>query len=125
MHLIALHQNGSNNPEGLPSNSDRIKFHPYFTSKDLVGFFWYALFLSYFIFFDPNYLGHPDNFKPANPLVTPAHIVPEWYFLPFYCILRSIPNKLLGVLAMASALLILLFLPLFHSLHLRSLRFRP
>lgn len=103
MHVLALHQNGSNNPEGLPSNGDRIRFHPYFTSKDLVGFFWFTLLLAYFVFFDPNYLGHPDNYIPANPLVTPASIVPEWYFLPFYCILRSIPNKLLGVIAMFSS----------------------
>lgn len=125
MHLIALHINGSSNPEGLPSNSDRIRFHPYFTSKDLVGFFWFILFLSYFVFFDPNYLGHPDASIPANPLVTPASIVPEWYFLPFYAILRSIPDKLLGVLAMFGSLLILIPLSLCSTLNLRSLKYRP
>jgi len=125
MHLIALHINGSNNPEGLPSNTDRIRFHPYFTIKDLVGFFWLILFLSYFVFFDPNYLGHPDSCTPANPLITPASIVPEWYFLPFYAILRSIPDKLFGVLAMFGSLLILIPLSLFSTLNIRSLRFRP
>lgn len=125
MHIIALHMHGSNNPEGLPSNTDRIRFHPYFTSKDLVGFFWFLLLLSYFVFFDPNYLGHPDNSIPANPLVTPASIVPEWYFLPYYCILRSIPNKLLGVLAMFGSLLILIPLSFFNTLNLRSNRYKP
>ncbi len=125
MHLLALHLNGSNNPEGLPSYTDRIRFHPYFTSKDLVGFFWFILFLSYFVFFDPNYLGHPDACIPANPLVTPASIVPEWYFLPFYAILRSIPNKLFGVLAMFGSILILIPLSLFSTLNIRSLRYRP
>ena len=80
MHLIALHVDGSNNPEGLSSGTDRIRFHPYYTSKDLVGFFWLGTLLSLLVFFYPNYLGHPDNSIPANPLVTPAHIVPEWYF---------------------------------------------
>jgi quinol-cytochrome oxidoreductase complex cytochrome b subunit len=125
VHLIALHQNGSNNPEGLPSNTDRIRFHPYFTSKDLVGFFWFLLLLSYFVFFAPEALGHPDNSIPANALVTPASIVPEWYFLPFYCILRSIPDKLLGVIAMFGSLIILIFLPIFSSVNLRSNRYKP
>jgi len=80
MHLIALHVDGSNNPEGISSNTDKIRFHPYFTSKDLVGFFWMAILISIFVFFFPNYLGHADNSIPANPLVTPRHIVPEWYF---------------------------------------------
>lgn len=108
MHLIALHTDGSNNPEGISSTSDRLPFHPYFTSKDLVGFFWYAIFLALFVYFAPNYLGHSDNSIPANPLVTPHSIVPEWYFLPFYAILRAIPDKLLGVVAMGASLLILL-----------------
>jgi ubiquinol-cytochrome c reductase cytochrome b subunit len=86
MHLIALHTHGSNNPVGISSNTDKIKFHPYYTSKDLVGFFWFAILISILVFFYPNYLGHPDNSIPANPLVTPPHIVPEWYFLPFYAI---------------------------------------
>lgn len=125
MHLIALHINGSSNPEGLPSSTDRIRFHPYFTTKDLVGFFWFILFLSYFVFFDPHILGHPDASAPANPLVTPASIVPEWYFLPFYAILRSIPDKLFGVIAMFAAILILIPLSLFGTLNIRSLRYRP
>jgi len=125
MHLIALHQTGSNNPEGLPSNTDRIKFHPYFTSKDLVGFVLFAIFLSYFIFYDPNVLGHPDNSIPANSLSTPSSIVPEWYFLPFYAILRSIPSKAIGVCAKGGSLLILLLLPFFHSFNLRSNKYRP
>lgn len=86
MHLLALHQNASNNPIGIASNTDRIRFHPYFTSKDAVGFLLAALAFIYFIAMDPNYLGHPDNSIPANPLVTPHSIVPEWYFLPFYAI---------------------------------------
>ena len=125
MHLMTLHENGSSNPLGLADNTDRIRFHPYYTSKDLVGFFVLILFLSYFVFYDPAYLGHPDNSIPANSLVTPASIVPEWYFLPFYCILRSIPNKLLGVLAMFGSLLILIPLSLFNTVSLRSNRYKP
>jgi ubiquinol-cytochrome c reductase cytochrome b subunit len=125
LHLLALHLPGSTNPEGLPSHTDRIRFHPYFTTKDLVGLFWLLLFLSYFVFFDPHALGHPDASVPANPLVTPASIVPEWYFLPFYAILRAIPNKLLGVLAMFSSIAILIPLSLFSTLNLLSLRYRP
>lgn len=125
MHLIALHQNASNNPDGFSSTSDRIRFHPYYTSKDLVGFFSFFLILSFFIFFFPNYLGHPDNNVPANPLVTPLSIVPEFYLLPFYAILRAIPSKLGGVLAMIGALLILIPLSFFHNVGIRSLRYRP
>jgi ubiquinol-cytochrome c reductase cytochrome b subunit len=124
-HLIALHKDASNNPEGISSSTDRIRFHPYFTTKDLVGIFWYILFFSLFIFFYPNLLGDSDNSIPANSLVTPASIVPEWYFLPFYAILRSIPNKGLGVLAKGSALLILIPLSFIHTLNIRSLRYRP
>ena len=125
MHLIALHKDASNNPEGISSILDRVRFHPYFTSKDLVGIFWYVLFFSVFIFFMPHVLGDADNSIPANSLVTPASIVPEWYFLPFYAILRSIPNKLLGVVAMFSALLILIPLSLVNTLNIRSLNYRP
>ena len=125
MHLIALHINGSNNPVGLSSSTDKLRFHPYFTSKDMVGFFWFAIFLSTLVFFYPNYLGHPDNSIPANPLVTPAHIVPEWYFLPFYAILRSIPDKLGGVVAMFGALLIMFPRAFIHSPNIRSYRYRP
>jgi ubiquinol-cytochrome c reductase cytochrome b subunit len=127
MHLIALHTHGSNNPEGLSSftGSDKIRFHAYYTSKDLVGFFWFAILLSFLVFYSPNLLGHADNSIPANPLSTPTHIVPEWYFLPFYAILRSIPNKLLGVIAMFAAIFIWLPLGLIQTLNLRSNRYRP
>lgn len=125
LHLIALHLHASNNPLGLNSNIDKLPFHPYFTSKDLVGFVVFGIIFSYFIFFQPNLLGHPDNFIPANPLVTPAHIVPEWYFLPFYGILRSIPNKLMGVIMMFISILILYLLPFLPVSILRSSTFRP
>ena len=125
LHLIALHQNASNNPEGISSTSDRIRFFPYFIVKDLITIFWFVFFLSCFVFFAPNALGDAENSVPANPLVTPAAIVPEWYFLPFYCILRSIPNKLLGVIAMFSALLILIPLSLVQTQNIRSNRYRP
>ena len=125
MHLIALHENGSTNPEGFKSNSDSLRFHPYFTSKDLIGFLSFFIIISLFIFFAPNALGHPDNSIPANPLVTPASIVPEFYFLPFYAMLRAVPNKIGGVIVMFSALLILFLLPIFQTLNLRSNRYRP
>jgi ubiquinol-cytochrome c reductase cytochrome b subunit len=111
LHLLSLHQNASNNPDGLESLSDRIRFHPYFTSKDLITFVLFGGLLSFFVFYYPNFLGHPDNYIPANPLVTPHSIVPEFYLLPFYAILRAIPNKTLGVVGMISAILILLLLP--------------
>lgn len=98
---------------------------PFFITKDLVGIFWYVLILSTLVFFYPHLLGDPMNSVPANPLVTPPAIVPEWYFLAFYCILRSIPNKLLGVVAMGAALIILIPLSFVHTLNLRSNRFRP
>ena len=125
MHLISLHVDGSNNPEGISSGSDKLRFHPYFTSKDLIGFLWLFLQISLFIYYSPNYLGHPDNSIPANPLVTPASIVPEWYFLPFYAILRAIPNKIGGVLAMFGALLILFPLALVQTQNIRVNRFKP
>jgi ubiquinol-cytochrome c reductase cytochrome b subunit len=125
MHLIALHKDASNNSEGISSKTDRIRFHPYLTIKDVVGVFWYILIFSILIFFYPHLLGDSDNSIPANSLVTPASIVPEWYFLAFYAILRSIPNKGLGVLAKGSALLILIPLSFIHTLNIRSLRYRP
>jgi len=125
LHLIALHQHGSNNPLGISSNSDKISFHPYYTFKDLVGFNWFFIILMILIFYFPNSLGHPDNYIPANPLVTPTHIQPEWYFLPFYAILRSIPDKLGGVIAMFLAIIILLSLPFTDFSHTRSSSFRP
>jgi quinol-cytochrome oxidoreductase complex cytochrome b subunit len=125
VHFMALHEHASNNPLGINSNVDKIAIHPYFLFKDLYGVFIFLIFFSYFIYFNPNVLGHSDNYIPANPLVTPAHIVPEWYFLPFYAILRSIPNKLGGVIAMVGAILILLLLPILHTSQIRSSSFRP
>lgn len=124
-HLIALHVHASNNPEGISSLADRIRFHPYFTSKDLVGFFLFAIIISIFVFFYPNYLGHSDNYIPANPLVTPAHIQPEWYLQPFYAILRAIPSKQGGVAAMFGALLIQIPQALIQTVNIRSNRYRP
>lgn len=125
MHLIALHQNGSNNPMGISSSLDRVPLHPYYTFKDLVGFFVFFLVLSVFVFFLPNTLGHPDNYIPANPMQTPASIVPEWYLLPYYAILRAIPSKLLGVIAMIGSILILFLMPLLDTSRVRSCAFRP
>lgn len=125
LHLLFLHETGSNNPLGLNSNVDKIPFHPYFTYKDLLGFVLLLLALSSLALFSPNYLGDPDNFTPANPLVTPPHIKPEWYFLFAYAILRSIPNKLGGVLALLASILILILVPFLHTSNYRSLTFRP
>jgi ubiquinol-cytochrome c reductase cytochrome b subunit len=124
-HLIALHVHGSNNPNGVTSHGDRIAMHPYFTFKDLITIFAFFLVLSVIVFFYPNLLGHSDNYIPADPMVTPASIVPEWYLLPFYAILRSIPNKLLGVVAMFGSLVILLILPLTDLSRIRGNQFRP
>lgn len=127
LHVIALHIHGSNNPTGveIKSKKDSIPFHPYYTVKDFFGFGVYFIIFAYFIFYLPNNLGHPDNYIEANPLVTPTHIVPEWYFLPFYAILRSIPNKLAGVMAMFGAILILFALPWLDRSKVRSARYRP
>nr|YP_010417161.1 apocytochrome b [Capillidium rhysosporum]QWY25708.1 apocytochrome b [Capillidium rhysosporum] len=125
LHLIALHEHGSNNPLGVSANIDRVPFHPYYTFKDIVGFLAFFLVLSIIVFYMPNLMGHPDNYIPANPLVTPTHIQPEWYFLPYYAILRSIPNKLLGVIAMFAAILILLAMPLLDTSRVRGSQFRP
>ncbi len=125
MHLIALHTHGSNNPLGITGNLDRLPMHPYFTFKDLVTIFFFILALSFFIFYSPNLLGHPDNYIMANPMQTPASIVPEWYLLPYYAILRSIPNKLLGVIAMFASLLILLAMPVLDTSRVRGSQFRP
>jgi len=124
-HLLALHEHGSNNPNGVNSNVDRYTMHPYFIFKDLVTIFAFFLVLSIIVFFYPNLLGHSDNYIPADPMVTPASIVPEWYLLPYYAILRSIPNKLLGVLAMFGSLLILLILPITDLSRIRGNQFRP
>jgi len=125
VHLSLLHTAGSNNPLGINKNVDTVSFYPYFYVKDLLAFFVLIALFSFFVFFFPNYLGHADNYIPANPLVTPAHIVPEWYFLPFYAILRSIPDKLGGVVAMVAAILILLLLPVINTSEIRSSKFRP
>lgn len=126
MHLIALHDNvGSNNPLGISGNYDRLPFAPYFIFKDLITIFLFIFILSLFVFFMPNVLGDSENYVMANPMQTPAAIVPEWYLLPFYAILRSIPNKLLGVIAMFSALLILLVMPLTDLGRSRGIQFKP
>nr|AVZ29412.1 cytochrome b [Odontobutis sinensis] len=125
IHLLFLHETGSNNPTGLTSNTDKIPFHPYFSFKDLLGFAIMLLTLIILALFLPNYLGDPDNFTPANPLVTPPHIKPEWYFLFAYAILRSIPNKLGGVLALLASILVLMIVPYIHMSNQRSLTFRP
>nr|YP_009938692.1 cytochrome b [Cynoglossus nanhaiensis]AWQ65119.1 cytochrome b [Cynoglossus nanhaiensis]QNV46926.1 cytochrome b [Cynoglossus nanhaiensis] len=125
LHLVFLHESGSNNPLGLNSNSDKVPFHPYFSYKDLLGFAAALLLLSSLALFYPNMLGDPDNFTPANPLVTPPHIKPEWYFLFAYAILRSIPNKLGGVLALLMSILVLMIVPFLHTSSHRSLSFRP
>ena len=126
MHLIALHDSsGSSNPLGVSGNYDRLPFSPYFIFKDLITIFLFIIVLSTFVFFMPNILGDSENYVMANPMQTPPAIVPEWYLLPFYAILRSIPNKLLGVIAMFSALLALLVLPFTDLSKLRGIQFRP
>jgi len=127
LHIIALHKVGSNNPIGidLTLKKEKIPFHPYYTIKDFFGFGVFFIIFGIFVFFLPNSLGHPNNYIPADPLVTPEHIVPEWYFLPFYAILRAIPFKLLGVLAMLGSILILFVLPWLDTSKVRSCRFRP
>nr|ADB82688.1 cytochrome b [Uta stansburiana] len=125
IHLLFLHETGSNNPTGLASNTDKIPFHPYFSYKDLLGALLLTLLLLLLALFSPNLLGDPENFSPANPLVTPPHIKPEWYFLFAYAILRSIPNKLGGVLALLFSILILMIVPLLHTSKQRSTTFRP
>nr|QCT81476.1 cytochrome b [Urosaurus nigricaudus]QCT81489.1 cytochrome b [Urosaurus nigricaudus]QCT81502.1 cytochrome b [Urosaurus nigricaudus] len=125
MHLLFLHETGSNNPTGLTSNTDKIPFHPYFSYKDLLGALLLTIVLLTLALFSPNLLGDPENFTPANPLVTPPHIKPEWYFLFAYAILRSIPNKLGGVLALLFSILILMLVPLLHVSKQRSTMFRP
>nr|UBD07246.1 cytochrome b [Otophryne steyermarki] len=125
IHLLFLHQTGSSNPTGLNSNPDKVPFHTYFSYKDALGFIILLSILSLISTFTPNMLGDPDNFTPANPLVTPPHIKPEWYFLFAYSILRSIPNKLGGVLALLFSILILFLMPMIHTSKQRSMNFRP
>nr|AEF79889.1 cytochrome b [Takydromus septentrionalis] len=125
VHLLFLHETGSNNPTGLNSNTDKIPFHPYYTYKDLLGALLMMSCLLLLALLSPNLLGDPENFSPANPLVTPPHIKPEWYFLFAYAILRSIPNKLGGVLALLFSILILLIMPFTHLSKQRTMSFRP
>ncbi len=127
LHIVALHITGSNNPLGIDVKSpqDTVPFHPYYTIKDSVGMCVYLIVFAVLVFFLPNYLGHPDNYIPANPLQTPSEIVPEWYFLPFYAILRSVPNKLGGVACLFGSILLLFVLPWLDTSPVRSARFRP
>nr|CAM76564.1 apocytochrome b [Magnetospirillum gryphiswaldense MSR-1] len=127
VHVWALHTVKSNNPLGveMKGEADSIPFHPYYTIKDLFGIGLFLMFFLGFVFWAPNFFGEPDNYIPANPMVTPPHIVPEWYFLPFYAILRAVPDKLLGVLAMFAAIIVLFFLPWLDSSKVRSAKFRP
>nr|YP_010044332.1 cytochrome b [Kallima paralekta]QPF23482.1 cytochrome b [Kallima paralekta] len=125
IHLLFLHQTGSNNPLGINSNLDKIPFHPFFTFKDLIGFIILILMLTLLSLINPYLLGDPDNFIPANPLVTPIHIQPEWYFLFAYAILRSIPNKLGGVIALVMSILILIILPFTFNKKIQGIQFYP
>nr|YP_010239097.1 cytochrome b [Senotainia albifrons]QTF74344.1 cytochrome b [Senotainia albifrons] len=125
IHILFLHETGSNNPIGLNSNVDKIPFHPYFTFKDIVGFVIMLMLLILLVLINPYLLGDPDNFIPANPLVTPIHIQPEWYFLFAYAILRSIPNKLGGVIALVLSIAILAILPFYHLSKFRGIQFYP
>nr|AYQ21186.1 cytochrome b [Squatina squatina]UFQ24647.1 cytochrome b [Squatina squatina]UFQ24660.1 cytochrome b [Squatina squatina]UFQ24673.1 cytochrome b [Squatina squatina]UFQ24699.1 cytochrome b [Squatina squatina] len=125
IHILFLHETGSNNPTGINSDMDKIPFHPYFSYKDILGFLVVILLLTLLALFSPNLLGDAENYIPANPLVTPPHIKPEWYFLFAYAILRSIPNKLGGVLALLFSIFILLLVPLLHTSKQRSNTFRP
>jgi ubiquinol-cytochrome c reductase cytochrome b subunit len=127
LHIVALHTSKSNNPLGIDVTSDKdtIPFHPYYTIKDAFGLAVFLVLYMGFVFYAPNYLGHPDNYIPADPLVTPAEIVPEWYLLPFYAILRAVPDKLSGVVLMFGAIFILFLLPWLDTSKVRSARFRP
>jgi len=122
-HISILHISGSTNPLSICSKADQITFYPYFYVKDLFAFLLLIFIFSFFVFFNSNTLGHPDNYIRADSIVTPTHIVPEWYLLPFYAILRSIPDKLGGVIAMAIAIFILLFLPLLQKFTINSSKF--
>lgn len=127
LHVWALHVAGQNNPTGLDikTKGDTVPMAPYAVYKDAVALFAFLIVFAWFVFFLPDYMGHSDNFIPADPLVTPAHIVPEWYFLPFYAILRAVPDKLLGVVAMFASILILLVVPWLDTSRVRSTKYRP
>tara|TARA_B100001057_G_scaffold236376_1_gene236655 strand:+ start:40 stop:1323 length:1284 start_codon:yes stop_codon:yes gene_type:complete len=127
LHIWALHVTGNNNPTGIEvkDSKDTITFHPYYTVKDLFAYIVFLLMFCYFIFYNPNILGHPDNYIEADPMLTPAHIVPEWYLLPFYAILRAVPDKLMGVLLMFGSIVVLFFLPWLDTMKVKSARYRP
>jgi quinol-cytochrome oxidoreductase complex cytochrome b subunit len=125
IHLALLHKEGSNNPIGSDTGIDDIPFYPYFFAKDLFAFFCFMFFFAFFVFYFPNVLNHPDNCIPADPLKTPAHVVPEWYFLPFYAILRSIPHKAGGIAAMGGSIIVLFLLPFIYSSEIRNTTYRP
>ena len=127
LHVIAVHISGSGSPIGIDVKTpqDSVTFYPYVVAKDAYAMGVFALVFAFFVFYAPNYLGHPDNYLEANPLSTPAHIVPEWYFLPFYAILRAIPDKLMGVIAMVGSIMILFILPWLDQAKTRSARYRP
>lgn len=125
VHLALLHKEGSNNPLGTESSGSKISFYPYFFLKDLTAFFLFLSLFTFFVFYSPNTLGHPVNYIPADPMHTPSHIVPEWYFLPFYAMLRSVPDKVGGILTMGGAIIILLSIPFLNTSEIRSTSFRP
>jgi len=127
LHIWALHVTGNNNPTGIEvkDSKDTISFHPYYTVKDLFAYVVFLIMFCYFIFYNPNILGHPDNYIEADPMLTPAHIVPEWYLLPFYAILRAVPDKLMGVLLMFGSIIVLFFLPWLDTMKVKSARYRP
>ena len=125
LHFLLLHASGSSNPLGIDYTHDKVEFTPFYTLKDFYSLFFYFIFFAILIFFIPNHLGHPDNYIPANPSVTPEHIVPEWHFLPYYAILRAIPDKAAGVIALLLSILILIALPFIHGTHIRSSLFKP
>ena len=125
IHLALLHKEGSSNPIGSDTGIDDLPFYPYFVSKDVFAFFSFLVFFATFVFYFPNTLNHPDNYIPADPLQTPAHVVPEWYFLSYYAILRSIPHKAGGIVAMGGAILVLLLIPFIYHSDVRNTTYRP
>jgi ubiquinol-cytochrome c reductase cytochrome b subunit len=125
IHLALLHKEGSSSPIGSDTGVDDIPFYPYFVTKDAFAFFSFLLIFATFVFYFPNTLNHPDNYIPADPLHTPAHVVPEWYFLPYYAILRSIPHKALGILAMGGAIVVLFIIPFIYNSEVRNTTYRP
>ena len=125
IHLALLHKDGSNSPISSDTGVDDLPFYPYFAVKDLFAFSCFMLFFATFVFYFPNVLNHPDNYIPADPMHTPAHVVPEWYFLPYYAVLRSIPHKAGGIIAMGSAIFVLFLIPFMYSSDIRNTTYRP